>query len=282
MINMVVTPVNHKFIRSTATDMSAMGIKRFAATPASLNVEHPDIQALLSEEQTITLLDDLRWCSDDLGLEVDILEPLPKCFLPKWCWEKDYAFTKRSCQAGRMSISISNIGDVRPCSHNPIVYGNLFQDTLIDIWAKMNDLRKSSIPNVCVGCLSISSCNGACRTNSLAATGSLNGSDRFMKGHIKLPQKREEPAVIKNGSLFNFNGKLSWRQEIECYSVSSKNNHGNLMIVNEEMFRFICWLEKSLPLSIEELVKNGSDNSNQEAFYKILKLLIKKEFICVV
>jgi len=58
LINMVVTPINNRFIRSTATDMSKLGIKRFAATPASLNVEHPNNQELLNRQQTITLLED--------------------------------------------------------------------------------------------------------------------------------------------------------------------------------------------------------------------------------
>lgn len=145
----------------------------------------------------------------------------------------------------------------------------------------MNNHRNGSVPGVCVGCPSILVCNGACRTNSLAVTGLLNEPDRFMKGHFDLPQIGGAEIVINNNSVIYFSGKLSWRQEIGCYSVSSKSNHGNLIIINKEMFRFICWLEKSLPLSIKELTKSGSDNSSPESFYKILKFLIKKEFVCV-
>ncbi len=278
MINMVVTPVNREFIKTTASDMRDLGVKRFAATPAGLNVEHPNLEELLSGHQTISLLDDLRWCADNLKLEVDILEPLPKCFLPSWCWEKDYSFTKRSCQAGRMSVSISNVGDVRPCSHNPNVYGNIFHETLSGIWGKMVSYRNDVVPDICKCCSTVSSCNGACRTNSLASFGLLNKQDRLTIGPISLPPKREVKTDINDYSVVHFNGKLRWRREDKNYSISSKNGGGNLIVVNEEMFHFVCWLAESSPLSVSELLKNGAENSTREAFIKIIGLLIRKEF----
>lgn len=281
MVNMVVTPTNCQFIRSTATDMSKLGVKRFAATPASLNVEFPNYQELLNTHQINALLNDLRWCADNLGLEVDILEPLPKCFYPSWCWEKEYAFTKRTCQAGRMSVSISNIGDVRPCSHNPNVYGNLFQETLEDIWTKMSIYRNEVTPAACKCCPTVLSCNGACRTNSLAITGLLNEPDRLMVGHIKLSSKEETQEIIKDNSLVCFKGKLRWRQEGQNYSISSKNSGSNLIVINEEMFNFVLWLKESLPLTIEELLKNSVEDSDKESFMKIIKLLIRKEFVYI-
>jgi len=279
LINMVVTPINNRFIRSTATDMSKLGIKRFAATPASLNVEHPNNQELLNRQQTITLLEDLRWCSDYLGLKVDILEPLPKCFLPDWCWEKNYTFTKRTCQAGRMSVSVSNTGDVRPCSHNPIAYGNLLQESLKHIWSKMNIYRNDITPVICKSCSTVSICNGACRTNSLATTGLLNETDRLTVGPTILPAIKRPEIKIEDDSVVHFKGKLRFRPEAKNYSISSKNSGDNLIIVNKEMFRFIRWLEKSLPLSVKELIENGATNSKKTDFTKILELLIKKEFV---
>ncbi len=282
MVNMVVTSLNHRFIKSTATDMARLGVKRFAATPVSLNVEHPNYQELLNKQQTITLLEDLRWCTDKLGLKVDILEPLPKCVLPNWCWEKEYAFTKRTCQAGRMSVSISNTGDVRPCSHNPNIYGNLFKETLKNIWTKMDIYRNGVVPTACKHCPTVSSCNGACRTNSLAITGSLDKPDRFMVGPINLLPKQKNKIFIGNNQIIHFKGRLRWRPEFKNYSISSKNNGGNLMVVNKEMFNFVYWLEKNLPLSTEELIKNKVKNSMKNYFIKIIKILIKREFLYLV
>jgi len=281
MVNMVVTPANINSIRSTATELVRFGVKRFAATPVSLNVEYLGHQELLSGAQTLSLLDDLKWCSDNLGLEIDILEPLPKCFLPSWCWGKEYAFTGRSCQAGRMSISISNIGDVRPCSHNPIIYGNLFEDTLSKIWANMASYRDASIPVACNGCAALMSCGGACRTNSLAVTGKINEPDRLMVGHIDVAVKKQIDFFLKLDSVVNFVGSLRYRREGEAFSITSKKNGGNMTIVNEELFSFVCHLEKILPLSVGEIINRFSGGTASESFSRIIELLVKKEFICL-
>lgn len=281
MVNMVVTPANTHLIRSTAMDLSKLGVKRFAATPASLNVEHPNFNDLLNREQTIALLEDLRWCSEELGLQVDILEPIVKCFLPDWCWEKDYAFIKRACQAGRMSVSIANNGDVRPCSHNPIIFGNMFLDDLQSIWSRMDVCRSESVPKFCQNCPSVVLCNGGCRTNSLAMHKSLYEQDRFMTGHKPLTDKSQRELLIKDDSIIGFNGKLTWRSEFQNYSVSSKAGGANLMIVNEEMFSFINWLEQNLPLSLSS-IKRIINMNNSDDFLKIINLLIAKSFIIVV
>lgn len=279
MVNMVVTPNNCHLLRSTAKDMFALGIKRFAATPASLNVEFPNIKELLSKQQTFTLLEDLKWCCDELGLTVDILEPMPKCFFPKWCWEKDYAFMRRSCQAGRMSVSISNTGDVRPCSHNPVIYGNLFKDKFDDIWLKMGVYRNNVTPDYCKDCPSVAHCHGGCRTNSLATSGSLETLDRFTVGHIDLPNKKDVEIKTSEETKLIFNGKLRWRKEFENYSISSKSGGANIMIINEQMFMFVRWLEKSLPLSFNSLIKTLDISNDYEDFIKVIKPLIQKEFI---
>ena len=281
MVNMVVTPTNCNFIRSTAADMAQLGIKRFAATPASLNVEYPNNKELLSAQQTLDLLEDLRWCSDNLGLHVDILEPMPKCFFPKWCWEKDYAFTKRVCQAGRMSVSISNSGEVRPCSHNPISYGNLFQRTMEEIWSDMSSYRDNSVPNICKSCPSVTSCNGACRTNSLATLSSLNKPDRLMTGHIESTVKKQKQLFFNNDVIIHFKGKLRWRKEGEYYSISSKISGSNIVIVNKAMFDFVVWLNDVSSLSVDDLLKNSDKNSSQVAINRVLNFLLNREFIYI-
>lgn len=281
LVNMVVTQTNCQFVRSTAIDMANMGVKRFAASPASLNVEHPDYEGLLNKSQILALLEDLKWCHEELDLRVDMLEPLPKCLYPAWCWEKDYAFTKRSCQAGRMSISVANNGDVRPCSHNPIVYGNLFQESLEVIWGEMAVYRNNMVPKVCKYCPTVSLCNGSCRTNALAITGSLTEPDRLTVGHMVSP-KRQAEIAINDETIIRFMGKLRWREECSGnYSISSKSSYNNLMTVNEEMFNFTRWIEKILPLTVKELSRSCSDGSTREAFVDVLKTLIRKEFIYI-
>jgi hypothetical protein len=88
--------------------------------------------------------------------------------------------------------------------------------------------------------------------------------------------------VINDEDIICFIGKLRWREEgRESYSVSSKSSYNNLMIVNEEMFSFVRWIEKSLPLTVKELSMSCSDNSTREAFIGVLKMLVRKEFIYI-
>jgi len=282
LINMVVTQTNFQFIRSTAIDLVKLGIKRFAATPVSLNVEYPDYKSLLTKSQIRVLLEDLDWCADNLGLGIDILEPLPKCFFPDWCWEKGSPLTKRSCQAGRMSVSMSNIGDIRPCSHNPIIYGNIFQQSLESIWDKMSIYRNGAIPNICKHCPSSPFCNGGCRTNALAATGRLDEPDYLTVGPRKFSSQKQEEIIIKGDYFLYFKGKIRWRREEgNSYSISAKKNHLDLIIVNEETFRLVCWLEKNAPLTVKELRQKSYNTSTEAAFFEVLKSLIRKGFICI-
>lgn len=280
LVNMVVTKTNLHLIRSTAIDMARLGVTRLSVTPASLNVGRPDYEGLLDKSQILNLLEDLKWCDEELGLKVDMVEPLPKCFYPDWCWKKNYAFMNRACQAGRMSVSISNTGNVRPCSHNPQIYGNLFQESLESIWNKMGTYRKDVIPSVCINCPTVASCNGSCRTNALATTGSLSEPERLTIGHINSPRSEPKEINIKDGSLISFKGSLRWRDEMNgCYSLTSKRNNGNLTIVNSELFRFVCWLEKSLPLTVSEIMSICANGSPRESFYRVLKTVARKEFI---
>jgi len=282
LVNMVVTPENREQIRSTATDLAQLGVKRFAATPASLNVEYPDPKTLLTNAQILTLLEDLDWCAENLGVEVDVLEALPKCLLPAWAWEKKRPFTRRSCQAGRMSASVSNTGDVRPCSHNPNTYGNLFSESLESIWDRMSEYRNSVIPKSCHSCPAVASCNGSCRTNALALTGSIAEMDRLMVGHISLPKAAQAPLTLTAEAVVSFCGNLRWRKEIaDEFSMTTKTNHRNLLIVNHETLEFVQWLERSLPMTVGELSPDCADTEATQAFNRIMETLVRKEFISV-
>lgn len=280
LVNMVVTKNNFNFIKTTAKELSNIGIKRFAATPASLNVDYPEEGDLLDKTQIYSLLEDLRWCSEELKLKVDILEPIPKCFFPDWCWDEKYSFTKRTCPAGRTSVTISNNGDVRPCAHNPNVYGNLFQMSLEDIWINFDEYRKKSIPLMCNNCEILYSCFGSCRTNALAIKKSISEPDCLATFKNNFPKQDNAEQMI-----LNYNKKLflkenfRWRKEINSYSIILENDFSNLILVSDEMFRFIQYLKEELPLTPEELFTAFSKTVKREDFEKVIKILLRKKII---
>ncbi|MDR1983948.1 MAG: radical SAM protein, partial [Prevotellaceae bacterium] len=113
-VNMVVTKENLHEVCTTAEKMKQLGCRSFAATPMSLNMDYPRLDLLLATDEVHKVIDDLLWAEEALGLNVDILEALPKCVFPDKILSEKHSFLNRKCQAGRTVIAVSCNGDVRP------------------------------------------------------------------------------------------------------------------------------------------------------------------------
>ena len=160
-VNMVITKDNLHEIRTSAKAMKDLGCKSFAATPMGLNMTYPRLDLLLSIQEVQSVIDDLLWIEEHLDLYVDVMEALPKCVFSEKILSKKHSFLNRKCQAGRTVISVSCNGDVRPCAHNPISYGNILQEDLKDIWKKMQDWRTAKfVPDDCKTCSWVNRWNG--------------------------------------------------------------------------------------------------------------------------
>ena len=94
-VNMVVTKENLHEIRLTAEKMKALGCKSFAATPMGLNVEYPRLDLLLSVDEVRQVIADLLWIENEVGMNVDVLEALPKCVFPESILVEKHAFLNR-------------------------------------------------------------------------------------------------------------------------------------------------------------------------------------------
>jgi hypothetical protein len=118
--------------------------------------------------------------------------------------------------------------------------------------------------------------------NALAMTGSLKEMDCLAVGPVELPGKKQKEFVVREGSRLRFKGRLRWRKETgNEYSIASKSNHHNIVVVNEEMFKFVCWLENALPLTLNELATQCSVSSESMEFVEILRTIINKEFVSI-
>lgn len=55
-------------------------------------------------------------------------------------------------------------GGVRACTHDSHVYGNIFEEGLLEAWKRMDDWRDGSfLPKECVECKYLAGCSGGCR-----------------------------------------------------------------------------------------------------------------------
>jgi radical SAM protein with 4Fe4S-binding SPASM domain len=80
---------------------------------------------------------------------------IPQCFTPS---------SSSGCWAGIAYCTIDPWGGVRPCNHSPTLVGNLFEQSLQDLWHSetMDDWR-NLMPSPCKGCSEFGVCHGGCR-----------------------------------------------------------------------------------------------------------------------
>lgn len=276
-VNMVVTKDNINDIIETATNLNKIGCKSFAATPMSLNMDYPLPNLSLSIKEVQKVVSDLLYIKKHLGMKIDIVESLPKCCLPKDVLEGDYPFLKRRCQAGRISISVSSNGDVRPCGHNSQTYGNIIFSRIEDIFEKLQDWRSGKfIPQECYECTWIDFCNGGCRTNAYASRRKWNEKDIWMTNPISeiKPLQKKEDILIQNYKLkINTNYRIR-KEDEDIYLVYNLRNNAYFM-VNPILLDFIndlCFKFKETTFEDLALYYGAKDNKNFEIIIKYLFL----------
>jgi len=207
--NMVVSQLNCDCVIETAKVVAGLGIKNFMATKAGCPGNCSDFSHLqLSQSQMIRFLNDLCWVHENLGLEVDSLEPIPFCGL--YGVSRPELFTSRRCNAGVMTATISYDGSVRPCPHFDESYGNLLVEDLDTVWARMDSWSQGiQIPVECSKCPMLNICGSGCRMEAKTSTGRVDGLDSFtaishvpeMIKIIVKPSERIQAQVFRTSSF---------------------------------------------------------------------------------
>lgn len=281
-VNMVVNKNNLTVIRETAIKMIAIGVKRFAATPMALNVLYPDFKHFLNIKDVRKVIKDLMWVKKNFGIYVDIMESLPKCVFPKDIRHLNLSFLERKCQAGITTMAISANGDIRPCTHNPEVYGNLLEENLSNVWKKMFDWRNGFyIPEDCKKCRTMDICLGGCRMTAKAydITGKQDSKDPWMLKPLQSNDFRRKNVNfnLNEESIIYFSKKFQFRRENGGYLVYSAKN--KILLINHEFFTLMDYLNKIGSVKLGDLANHGNISFNDRNFQKIIKLLLRNKFI---
>jgi len=208
-VNMVVSKQNLPYIKQTAKLIDSLGIKKFNATRAGCPGNCFDFSALsLTLEEFRNYLRDLLRVEHEFGMKIDALSAYPLCGLGNL--ETYQQFIGRRCLAGVTTFTIGSDGNVRPCSHLDISYGNIFDDDVKNIWNKMDDWRKGKfLPALCKTCPLLPFCGGGCRMEAKMRFGDLQAMDpyasandvkfcfqQFKKIHRKKPKKRQKISIF--------------------------------------------------------------------------------------
>lgn len=100
--------------------------------------------------------------------------------------DDDYEFIPElgfGCFAGKESICIDPLGNVKPCSHYPkeFICGNVKKDELKHIWNNssiLKQFREFEGNDTCNNCNEYNNCRGGCRYRCFK-NGDINGVDPF-------------------------------------------------------------------------------------------------------
>ncbi|MCK4647501.1 radical SAM protein [Candidatus Pacearchaeota archaeon] len=216
-LNMVVSQANINEVYETGKFIfDNFGIKKFSATPVVPSTKRDEKTLMLNRKEYIHTLDNLLRLEKDFGIVVDSLHPaIPCMFEDDKREEYKIFFEKRGCAAGKGAITFSPEGDVRVCSHERRIYGNILKESLENILEKMQEwINGSFIPKECNSCAYIKKCNAGCRVSAEAITGNLNGLDPYFFKPIK--EKIFSPeSKIKIENVKSVNGNIRYREDNE-------------------------------------------------------------------
>jgi len=226
--NMVVRKDNYHQVYETGMFAFELGVQRFSATKAAPTNGIPYETYAPTGEHIKSSLDDLVRIHRETGMTVDILESYPMCFLQDL--EKYRMFARRNCTAGVYNCSISPNGNVRPCSHSTVSYGNALTGDFVEAWRNMEDWRRAEYLNeTCKTCPYVYECSGGCREDAKVLTGDICGQDPLMGNYSEIiPQKEEivEPGLFDGA--YSIPEWVHFREEV--FGGSIKANEDILLL----------------------------------------------------
>ncbi len=293
LVNMVVSKRNVRQIRQTISWMAELGVKRFAASPMTIgSFETTERFQHLSREEVRAVIDDLAWAQDTHNLSVDVLDALPKCVFSKEILQRDFRFLKRACSLANGSLQISNRGFARPCPNSDEVYGNVLEESLDEIYARMSHLRcDSQVPEECKSCVALFDCRGGCRVQAFKCTNDLCGRDPWMAEPFAALEDYPRaaailPKPISATTRIRFPAStVKWRKEIgsalgeDSYTLYNPEAQGHVVLKRTAM-DFLSDVKRAFPdaAPLESIATHYGWHSDNPKFLTLVRLLASAGF----
>lgn len=192
--NMVVTPANLGTVENTVRFLwqryappSVMVSRATAPSDAG-----PDVSSIvLGQEQLERMFDICNRLSGQGGIRIKTCGGISLCSITS---EKIGGIFGKVCGSGKHGCVIASNGDVRVCTRDSQVYGNIFSDSFEEIRHRMAIWQEVSVPEVCKDCSAAEICRGGCHMSSTdpnRGPGSLDcHAMPQRKSQIRKPQKR--------------------------------------------------------------------------------------------
>ncbi|MCP4346923.1 MAG: radical SAM protein [Desulfobacterales bacterium] len=123
------------------------------------------------------------------GSQAEYSVCIPQCFTPS---------SSTGCLSGITYCVIDPQGNIRPCTHVPIICGNILEQDVEEIWHG-NEMQswRDIIPYQCHHCIEFSKCRGGCR--AMATLNNLK-HDPLMKRPLTESKETHEKFVLYEGA----------------------------------------------------------------------------------
>lgn len=254
-VNMVISKKNKHLVRETGNLAKSLGVSSFNATRAGCPGNCFDFSGLsLDLNEFRSYLEELHIFGKENGMAVDVLSAYPLCGIKEV--DRYQGFSSRRCMAGVNTLTISASGEVRPCTHLDMNYGNLLEKDLNSIWRRMTEWRDGSlIPETCRSCKVLSWCGGGCRMEAKMRNGSLCNIDPYASPsdadyvfeQLRSRSKQDEPLP----SVVRLNPKIRWRPEDFGAVVFAGTKFA--CYLNPEGFRWLQKIPSDVDLPVVDL-----------------------------
>lgn len=277
-VSMVILENNKNDVYKTGKFLHEnVGLKIFCATPISpCSSTHKGLEIKPSDIEKV--LEDLILLRNDFNMDVDVLEPIPLCIIKDI--KKYTSFLERDCSAGRLTVTVSPSGDVRPCTHVSKKYGNLLNESMRAIWLNMYEWRSGSfVPDKCKDCGMIFSCSLGCREAAYTHFDDYKAEDPWTVGYNPLDKFdiNDNKETFSETDKFTITSGIKYRKENGNYVLFSSSYY-TMAIVNEPLFSIISNLNSLKSFSIKQIVELWNIG-DRDKVYDLFKFLKQKKFI---
>jgi radical SAM protein with 4Fe4S-binding SPASM domain len=144
----------------------------------------PTPVTMLSDDELVEAIESVHTLKAR-GVPVRFNNNVPACFS---------GYPSKSCPAGITHCTIDPMGNVRPCNHVPITFGNLFDRSIKELWHS-DSARwwRSLIPQACFQCAEFDRCRGGCKAMALQLG---RGQDPLMRRPLVKKLQQDAPRKL--------------------------------------------------------------------------------------
>lgn len=228
--NTVLTRANFQDVEEIAQFSLGLGAG-FAAFSRYYGAPIP-VTALSDNElaEAIETVHTLKACD----MPVRFNNNVPACFS---------GYTSKSCPAGITHCTIDPLGNVRPCNHVAVTFGNLFEHSVEDLWhSEKARWWRSLIPQSCYQCAEFNGCRGGCKVMALQ---SKLGQDPLMRQPLSESFERHPKKLLLFRDARPRSNFVIRQEEFGLLLI----NRSRIVPVASSAFPLIASLDGSVPLS---------------------------------